>query len=267
MNELYLGIYSGLISTFVCNPFDVIRTHKQLSIKYEIKLNYSGLKSLYRGIIPGLITIPTFWGIYFPTYNYLKQCDNLKNSNFSFLFGYISCNIASTITCPLWFIRQKYQISNSSNSSGSSNFRIIDTFNKQGIKPFYNALIPTYIINMSFIIQIPLYEYLKNNNYNFIRNYSNSSNSSDSSNYSNYSTINTFINSSISKTCAAICTYPLDTIRTIRRNTNKSFYDIILKLNNKPSNYYNGLGIYLIRSIPYHSSVWCSYEYFKQNYK
>ena len=46
-----------------------------------------------------------------------------KNSYTSFMNGYIASNISSTITCPLWFIRQKTQTMpvNNSNNLNNSN--------------------------------------------------------------------------------------------------------------------------------------------------
>ena len=229
-NDFYNGLYSGLLSTIICNPFDVIRTNKQLSNK----INYD-FKFLYRGIKISLITIPSFWSTYFSTYQILK---NYNNKYFSFLNGYISSNIASTLTCPLWFIRQKTQV--------MSNFNIFNFYKNNGIKVFYNSLLTTYLINSSFIVQIPLYEFLKKKELNNLLN----------------DNLKIFSITAFSKTVASIIFYPLDTIRTQRRNFNNlNLIDIIHKLNSKPLNYYNGLSIYLLRSIPYHCITFCSFEF------
>jgi hypothetical protein len=232
MNDFYAGLLSGLFSNIICNPFDVIRTNKQLNNKI-----YYNISFLTRGLKSGIITIPTFWSIYFETYKNLKE---YNKTNYKFLNGYLSSNIASTITCPLWFIRQKNQI--------SDKFNVIDFYIKNGIKPFYNALFNTYLINSSFIIQIPVYEKLKIDK-------------TISKKIKN-DTIRIFLITSFSKIIASCVFYPFDTIRTLKRNNfNDSYLNIIKKLNKNPIKYYNGLYIYLIRSIPYHTSVFCSYEY------
>ena len=231
MSNFYAGLAAGLISNFICNPFDVIRTHKQLNKK----ITYNPL-FLYRGILIGSITIPTFWSTYFGTYEYFKQFNQTK---LYFLNGYFAANIASIITCPLWFIRQKFQI--------QPNFNIFNYYIKYGTSPFYNALIPTFIINSSFIIQIPMYEYLKK----ILQK--------------NNTTFNIFCITAISKTIATCFFYPMDTIRTIKRNNdNINFLTIIKTLNRNPINYYLGISTYLIRSIPYHATTFCAYEYFKK---
>lgn len=230
--NFYNGLYSGIISTIICNPFDVIRTNKQLSNKINYNLNF-----LYRGIKTSLITIPTFWSIYFGTYNILK------NEHFSFLNGYFASNIASTITCPLWFIRQKNQV--------NLNFNIFEFYKNNGIKVFYNSLFTTYLINLSFIVQMPTYEYLKKKEQLDI--------------LFNNNNLKIFFITAFSKTIASIIFYPIDTIRTHRRNYNNMYIsDIIKNLNNKPISYYNGLTIYLMRSIPYHCITFCSFEFFNK---
>ena len=123
MNEFKLGLASGVISSIICNPLDVIRIHYQTNTKIK---NYN-LKFLYRGLNNSLITIPTFWSIYFPCYNILKN-----KFEFKYTSGYIAGNIASTITCPLFFIKQKYQL--------QENFNVLNYYKKNGIKPDYIGL-------------------------------------------------------------------------------------------------------------------------------
>ena len=232
------GLISGLVSNTICNPFDVIRTNKQLNNKISYNFTF-----LSRGMLSGFITIPTFWSIYFESYNNLKE---INKNKLSFLNGYIASNLASTITCPLWFIRQKNHV--------NENFNILLFYKKNGISPFYNALLSTYIINSSFIIQMPLYETLKMNN--------------KIKNQISNNSLRIFLITSISKTVAACVFYPFDTIRTIKRNNhNDSIIKIINNLNKNPIKYYSGLNVYLLRSIPYHTITFCTFEYFKNIYK
>mgnify|MGYP001181120071 FL=1 len=237
-NDFLNGLFSGITTTIICNPLDVIRTNKQLSNKIDYNFKF-----LYRGLKTSLITIPSFWSIYFGTYKILKK---YNNSNFSIFNGYLASNLASTITCPLWFIRQKNQV--------ISNFNVIEFYKSNGIKVFYNTLFTTYLINSSFIVQMPLYEYLKKKE--------------QLNKYLNDSLKIIFI-TAFSKTIASIIFYPIDTIRTHRRNFNNMYIiDIINNLNSKPLNYYNGLSIYLFRSIPYHCITFCTFEFLnKLKYK
>lgn len=236
-SDFYAGLVSGIVSNTICNPFDVIRLNKQVGNKNNIY----NLRFLSRGLISGFITIPTFWSIYFDTYKKLKYYNS--NTFTSILNGYIASNIASTITCPLWMIRFKYQT--------TDKFNIFEYYKQNGIKSFYNGLISTYFVNASFIVQMPVYEKLKKHNTinTIITN----------------DTIRIFTITSIAKTLAACVFYPLDTIRSIGRNNhNLSILNILNKLNKNPSMYYSGISIYLLRSIPYHASTFCTFEYFKK---
>lgn len=232
--NFYCGLSSGIVSNFVCNPFDVVRINKQLS--NPIKWNISFLS---RGLMTGFITIPAFWSIYFDTYERLK----IKNyGNFSVINGFIASNIASAITCPLFFIKLKNQT--------QSDFNIISFYKQNGIKPFYTGLNQTLIINGSFIIQMPFYEKFKENH--------------KLTQLINNDTLRIFIVSAVSKIIASCVFYPIDTIRAIQRANHKlTTLNIISNLNKNPLKYYSGISVYLIRSIPYYTSTFCTFEYTK----
>lgn len=232
--NFYCGLSAGIVSNFVCNPFDVVRINKQLS--NPIKWNISFLS---RGLMTGFITIPAFWSIYFDTYERLK----IKNTGyFSIINGFIASNIASIITCPLFFIKLKNQT--------QPNFGIISFYKQNGIKPFYTGLNQTLIINGSFIIQMPFYEKFKENQ--------------KLTQLINNDTLRIFIVSAVSKIIASCIFYPVDTIRAIQREDYKlTTLNIINNLNKKPLKYYSGMSVYLMRSIPYYTSTFCTFEYTK----
>lgn len=211
MEEIVPALGAGIVSTFICNPLDTIRINYQLNKP----INYT-LCSLYRGLNYGIIAVPSFWAIYFPIYKKFKETSVPKP-----IAAYISCCTASTFTTPFWVLRQRLQT-----GKEIKNMTLIKC---------YNGLIPTYIVNLNFTVQIPVYEYLKDKTYN--------------------STFNTFLNTAISKTIATCIFYPADTIRAKIRNGDS------FKL--KPTEYYRGINIYLIRSIPYHTTIFCTYEFIK----
>jgi hypothetical protein len=70
-------------------------------------------------------------------------------------------------------------------------------------------------------------------------------------------------NSFISKTLAGVITYPADTLRTrLRVSNNIPFKDIITQL--KLSNCYNGVGYYLLKSVPAFVITNYLFEYLKK---
>lgn len=237
-NDFTAGLCSGLVSSIICNPFDVIRTNYQLKNKVEYNISY-----LYRGLHISLLCIPTYWSVYFSSYNKIKDFNknNYLISNFS---GYFASCISSTISTPLFVIRQKCQV--------EPNFSIFNYYKSNGILSFYAGLKETYMINLSFLIQMPLYEYLKSKTMQY-KYFSNKLNTKE-----------IFAITAISKTVATLFLYPLDTIRTHNRSNSKNtIMSTVKKLNKNPKSYYYGMNIYLLRSIPYHAITFCTYEYFK----
>lgn len=231
------AIIAGSLATIVCNPFDIIRINmltKSISSVNAIRYIYNehGIVGFYKGIKIGILTIPTFWSIYFPCY------ENMKNVYSTSVSAYLSCCFASTITSPLWYIRQKHQT--------FTDFNTLEEIKKLRFKQFYSGLLSTYIINCNFIIQIPIYENIKSQEF-FINN-----------------PFNIFLATSFSKICASVVTFPLENCRVLSRQYPRLYtLEIITKLHTK-RNYYKGLTNYLIRSIPYHGVIFCTYEYLRQ---
>ena len=229
------GIISGVAATIVCNPLDIIRLNVQAYNKNTVdvvkSIHKRGIFSFYQGVSIGIITIPSFWGIYFPTNEYLKKY-NIPVSS------YIACNIASTFTSPLWYIKQKYQCFN--------HFSIIDELKHGRISQLYSGLLTTYLINSNFIVQIPTYEYLKTKCEN--------------------NTFNIFLVTSFSKTIATLVTYPLENVRVLSRKHPYMNYLSIMNLIKTNNLYYVGITNYLLRSLPYHTTIFCTYEYFRKTY-
>ena len=211
MEEIYPAAISGIISTIVCNPLDTIRVNYQLKNKIIINSEI-----FYKGITYGLIAIPSFWSIYFPVYKKIKSYTNNSTA------AYVSCCIASTFTTPFFVLRQKAQ-------TGKSH-----DFKNTKFSSYYKGLIATYLINLNFTVQIPVYEYIKTK--------------IDNTN------TNIFLATAFSKTIATCIFYPLDTIRVAIRNGD-SFKNMV---------FYRGVSIYLLRSIPYHTSIFCTYEFIKK---
>jgi hypothetical protein len=214
MEEILPAFSAGVISTIICNPLDVIRINYQLNNT----MNLYNSSVFYRGLGYSLLTIPSFWTIYFPIYKKLKKELPIP------IAAYISSCVGSIFTTPLWVLRQK---------SMTSKYHCFKTAK---FSEYYRGLNITFLVNLNFIIQIPVYEFLKTKVEN--------------------NTTNIFLISSFAKVVSACVFYPLDTIRAKFRNgeTLKGM---------KPFMYYRGIHIYLLRNIPYYSSVFCTYEFIK----
>ena len=212
MEEILPAFSAGVVSTVACNSLDVIRVNYQLNKKIPLTSDI-----FYRGLGYGILTIPTFWTIYFSSYKNMNEI--LPKS----VAAYMSCCLSSIITSPLWYLRQM---------SHTQKYHPWDT----PISTYYKGIIGTFFVNLNFSIQIPVYEYLKNKVEN--------------------NTFNIFLITAVSKTIATSIFYPFDTIRARLRNGESSKGLTTAK-------YYRGISIYLLRSIPYHTSVFCTYEFIK----
>jgi len=237
MSDFKSGLIAGLVSGTICNPLDVIRINTQLNLPIQYNLSF-----LYRGLGSTYATIPSFWALYFHFYNRF----NCFNSQYTFVNGYLSANIASTFCAPLFVIRQKYQTTN--------NFDIRLYYKQNAISAYYKGLFTTYFVNTTFLFYMPIYEFLKSkcikkNTY---------------AEYDPYFGIKIFTISAIAKTIATLITYPLDTVRTFERRGTMSKSDIISKLNKTPSVYFRGMSIYLFRSIPYYTSTFYTFEFLQK---
>lgn len=150
LRVFFIGSVSGFNATLLSYPFDVLRT-KMISNKdkkflkiFQILNNYS-LKKFFNGSLLGLIQVSLNSGLSLSIYNYL----NLNNDN-SKLNGLYSGILSKFIIYPLDLIKRKIQISGFTNSNSVNkpvhlNQIIHDIFIKNGIRGFYNGLLPTLL--------------------------------------------------------------------------------------------------------------------------
>lgn len=89
--SLFAGVGSGMFSSVACAPLDLVRTRMQVlgsldnggrngtramdtSLINSMKdiISRDGVRGCFRGLGATLVTVPTFWGIYFPLYEMSK---------------------------------------------------------------------------------------------------------------------------------------------------------------------------------------------------
>lgn len=245
-SELYVNLFSSFISsglsTILTNPIEVVRINLQVNKNYSIGKMIShiyknnGISGFGKGVNVSLLTIPPFWTVYFSSYEYLKHNHGVIYSS------YISSCLASSITAPLWFIRQK--------KITTKDFNLVEFTKNNSIRVFFNSLIPTYFINLKFILNMTIYENLKNEG-------------------NKTNVINLMYASIISRGGSTIIMYPLDTYRAMMREYN---YMTTLQLfryinSHGLQRYYHGLKLYLIKGVPDQVILFVSYEMFKKYFK
>lgn len=242
MSNFISGFVAGTVSSLICFPLQVIQLQQQisrdnLSIKRTIKniYNKQGIKGYYYGVSKSILSYSIFYGIYFYSYNLLKESFNTKYNN-CFINSYIASGIGSIISNPWHVVRVRRQ---TCILSGELNLNptIRNIYNEEGIKSLFKGVKLTMFKNIELSLIMSINEYLTNN-YEMPIVYS----------------------SFIGKITAATITYPIDSARNLVRygkiiknkkyRESLSLKEVLIKFNKNPSSMYNGYPIYLIKSIP-----------------
>jgi len=184
INSMIAGAGAGLLCTFLCAPMDNLKVRMQvqgqlglnkykggLFLNTQQIIREEGVRGLYKGVGPAMMTVPIFWGFYWPIYNGMKSHFAKKYPTFpthiAHLLSAISAGaVGDIITNPFWVIRTRLQTltmhseSTVSNQTGTIQMmRII--YKEEGFKAFYKGLGASFLGLSHVAIQFPLYEYLK----------------------------------------------------------------------------------------------------------
>ena len=161
------GISSGLLTTGICYPFDLIRTHFSLDINmskrhnnfincgmYIIKNN--GIMGLYKGSKIAFISMPGYIATQFSVYQYLK--DNEYNT---FTSSVVAGSIAQTLFYPGDSLKRTMMLNNKDYNGILDCVKKI--YRKNGIKGIYAGYITNFIKMIPEVyIQFTIYELFKN---------------------------------------------------------------------------------------------------------
>lgn len=148
-NSFIIGGISGCISQSIVWPIEYMKTIKQLpehrnlsiikTVKNDIKLN--GLRSIYRGLIPQLITTIPRAALRYSIFDQLKNSysndnlTNLKKLSFGMIAGGSEAIILTTSSEVI-----KVQLIHNKNDSITT---LKNFYKNNGIKGFYKGIIPT----------------------------------------------------------------------------------------------------------------------------
>lgn len=129
VSTLAAGVGSGALSSTICAPLDLMRTRMQVwgdmsssfqgeklkprQVFQEI-YQKEGPKGMFRGLGATLVTVPLFWGVYFPLYDQLKYEAQQKypDMNLSLVHcgsAVVTGAVADLICNPLFVIRTRLQ--------------------------------------------------------------------------------------------------------------------------------------------------------------
>lgn len=124
-----------------------------------------GIRGVFKGIGPALVTVPIFWGVYWPIYDRSKAYFE-SNSQYSVTTGHIlSAVIAGAtgdvITNPFWVTRTRIQtLALHSESRISADVSTVEMmkiiYRTEGWKAFYKGLGASFLGLSHVAIQFPL---------------------------------------------------------------------------------------------------------------
>lgn len=227
MLDLIPGFIQGIVRVLVSYPFDYIRTNIQTqqyqSITEFLKINNIKMRNLYKGLSVPLLTVPLDRAIQFCIF---ERCRNYSYTNSQ--SSLIATLISSIYSIPINYLQT--QIMTNKNKIGKINYKELS------YKGFYSDISRNFL---SSFLYLSIYGELRNRIPEEKHNY--------------------FIFGVITSSLMWGCVYPLDTIRVLKQTAEKSYIEIIKSTLIK--NYYRGLPIVILRSVPSSGLGMVSYEY------
>jgi len=281
LSSLIAGLGSGLITCILCAPLDCIKVRIQVQGQLINKkhayngiigsfnkiIKEEGIRGLYRGLTPSLLTVPLFNAIYWSSYDHLKQCleqdfPNMPIQLIHVMSAIVAGGIGDVITNPFFVTRVRMQtlILHNNNSGIDNNISTTDMmkkiYNNEGLGAFYKGLGASFLGLSHVAIQFPLYEYLKKN--------------ARDNNDNNKETVIDLICASISaKLVACLLTYPHEVIRSRLqdRKTPKGVINLVKGMVNNEGflSLWSGLRVNLVRTFPATICTFLSYEYISRH--
>ena len=183
LRSLIAGAGAGVICTLLCAPLDVTKVRLQVQGTLGNKNFYSGgiysslkkiyleegIRGVFKGVGPALVTVPLFWGVYWPIYDHMKKrCENnnlgISERTGHMLSALVAGVVGDVITNPFWVVRTRIQtLAMHSEVKMSSEITTIQMmkfiYETEGWKAFYKGLGASFLGLSHVAIQFPLCKY------------------------------------------------------------------------------------------------------------
>jgi solute carrier family 25 folate transporter 32 len=177
--SLVSGAGAGVSSTIICSPLDVVKVRIQVQgslgvLKYSgpfqsirVIITEEGIRGLFRGIEPALMTVPLFWGMYFCFYDTFKQKLERQTSfspTVTHLLSAVSAGaIGDIITNPLYVTRTRMQttvLHHENIAYSNINIGMLQLmqriYREEGFLAFYRGLGASFLGLSHVALQFPL---------------------------------------------------------------------------------------------------------------
>lgn len=274
------GVGSGVLSSFVCAPLDLIRTRIQvwgdvgagskmtpLRAFREI-IEKEGWRGMFCGLGATLVTVPFFWGVYFPLYEDTKHRISQQYSDLNPIVihcssAVISGAITDMIVNPLFVVRTRlqtqalHQFASHQELQQTGIWRTaVGLYQSHGPLVFWRGMAANMMGLSHVAVQFPTYEFLKKR----ARDRRNDGQPETASEL--------MVASALSKMSASLLTYPHEVLRSrmmdSRAATAPTLTGTIRTIwkNEGFVGYYKGVPVTLIRAIPNTCVTFVTYELF-----
>jgi len=280
IRHMMAGISGGVVSTLLLHPLDLLKVRfavddgsqgrtKYTSIRSAMStiVNTEGVRGLYRGVTPNVVTAGSSWGSYFLFYQTIKtrlqDGDTLRQlaTGEHLLAASVAGLMTLIFTNPITVVKTRICLQHKQALDPSRHYSgMVDAFVKiskyEGVSGLYKGFTPGLFGVVHGAIQFMVYEELKNR-YNI----------------HHQKPIDTPISpalyltfAAISKLFAAITTYPYQVVRARLQDTHCKYQgsvDCVRKIIRYEGmiGLYKGLTPYLVHVMPNICLVFLTYEY------
>jgi solute carrier family 25 folate transporter 32 len=215
-----------------------------------------GWKGGFRGLGATLITVPLFWGLYFPLYDDLKRTFQTPERNPSLVHcgsAILAGAVADIICNPMFVVRTRLQteVLHGSRIPHGILYTMQSLYKEGGPYIFWRGMTASLMGLSHVAVQFPLYELLKEK----ARLRSNSDQETP---------LEILLSSGLSKMCASLLTYPHEVVRSrmMDARTSETLKETLHRIyaHEGMRGFYSGLHISLLRVVPNCCITFLTYE-------
>jgi solute carrier family 25 folate transporter 32 len=227
--------------------------------------NTQGLRGVFRGLGATLVTVPLFWGVYFPLYDHLKYETSQKypdwHPSLVHMGSAVTTGAVADLICnPLFVIRTRLQtqaLHQLAEHQAIHETGMLQTgkglFRAHGPLIFWRGMSANLMGLSHVAVQFPVYESLKK----YCR---------DRKNGEAETALELLVSSASAKMCASLLTYPHEVLRSRMMDSRESnaptLRGTVVNIWAKEglAGFYTGLPITLVRVIPNCCITFLTYE-------
>lgn len=161
---------------FTCSALGIISTYPAESLTRQFhvtdgktvntrvlvkKMASRGIQGFYKGLGPALITQPSFWAVYMPTYEAFKRVSKpiIGDSKASTMaMAWTAGAVGALTTNPVWVIRQRMQTEIVKGKQNTYRSLVKEMWREAGLKTFFRGGGITMVKNIQMALLLPLFE-------------------------------------------------------------------------------------------------------------